>query len=215
MGMEKAAIFDLDGVLLNSEDNLDWLTIALKKTLETFNIDPIEENINKIHSKNVHNFQKISEEFCLPLDHFWKTRNAHYIGEKKRAMKEGSILPFEDVYILNSLKQKFKLGIISNSPQEVVNFFLKEFGYNDLFDFSIGRGGDMSDLNKMKPNSYFFKKLKEHFRGSVFFYVGDSENDRLFALKTGMKFLYLSRKNHSSKDGFRSLFQIVDYLLLQ
>ena len=215
MEMEKAAVFDLDGVLLNSENNLDWLTIALKKTLKKFNIYPSEENIGKIHSKNVHNFHKISQEFSLPLEEFWHARNCNYINAKITAMKKRKITPYKDVDCLKYLKEKFKLGIISNSPQEVVNYFLEEFGYLKLFDIAIGRGETISDLKNMKPNTLLYRKLKQHFKCNKIFYIGDTENDRLFATKTGMEFLHLSRNNYNSKDGFHNLYQIVDYILLK
>lgn len=215
METEKAAVFDLDGVLLDSENNLDWLTIALKKTLKKFNIYPSEENIRKIHSKNAHNFHKIKQEFSISIEEFWHARNRNYINAKITAMKKRKITPYKDVDSLKSLKEKFKLGIISNSPQEVVNYFLKEFDYSNLFDIAIGRGETISDLKNMKPNTLLFSKLKQHFKGDKIFYVGDTENDRLFATKTGMEFLHLSRNDYSSKDGFRNLYQIVEYLLLK
>ncbi len=215
METEKAAVFDLDGVLLNSENNLDWLTIALKKTLKKFNIYPSEENIGKIHSKNVHNFHKISKEFSLPLEEFWHARNRNYINAKIAAMKKRKITPYADVDSLKSLKEKFKLGIISNSPQEVVNYFLKEFGYSNLFDIAIGRGGNISDLKYMKPHTFLFSKLKQHFENTKIYYIGDTENDRLFAKKTGMEFLHLSRDDYNSKEVFSNLYQIVEYLHLK
>ncbi len=49
-------VFDLDGVLLDSESDLTWLYEALKKTLEYLEIETSEENLSKIHSKNVHRF---------------------------------------------------------------------------------------------------------------------------------------------------------------
>jgi phosphoglycolate phosphatase len=205
----------MDGVLLNSEKNLDWLIGALKKTLEIFNIYPSEENIKKIHSKNVYNFQKISQEFRLPLEDFWHERNRNYINEKITAMEKRNIVPYNDVDALKSLKKKFKLGIISNSPQEVVNYFLKEFNFTDLFDIAIGREGKISDLKNMKPNTFLFGRLQDYIKGCKIFYIGDTENDRLFAKKTGMEFLHLSRDSYTSRDGFSSLYQIVDYLLLQ
>ena len=76
------AVFDLDGVLLDSESDLSWLNTALKKTLEHLGIESSEENMMKIQSKNVHKFDEISIELNVEAEDLWETRNREYI--KKR-----------------------------------------------------------------------------------------------------------------------------------
>jgi len=85
------AVFDLDGVLLDSESDLTWLYTALEKTLEHLGIESSEENLMKIHSKNVHKFDAMSIELSVEAEDLWETRNREYIEEKIRAMKNGMI----------------------------------------------------------------------------------------------------------------------------
>jgi len=206
------AVFDLDGVLLDSESDLSWLNTALKKTLEHLGIESSEENMKKIQSKNVHKFDEISIELNVEAEDLWETRNREYIKEKIIAMKNGMIKPFSDVSCLYELKGKYGLSIVSNSPQEIVDFFIEKFNYDDLFDCGIGRGTSLVDLKKIKPNSHLLEKLKEKIQEKKLIYIGDSENDRKFAKNTGMYFMFLSREA-AKKEGFDTLDEIVKYLL--
>lgn len=205
-------VFDLDGVLLDSESDLTWLYKSLKKTLEYHEIETSEENLNRIHSKNVHRFNEVCREIGIDEDELWDTRISNYLIEKINAMKNGIIKPFSDVERLYELKEKYGLSIVSNSPQEIVDFFIEEFNYVDLFDCGIGRGKELADLKELKPNSYMLERLKETIHERKLIYIGDSENDRKFAESTGMKFIYISR-SEKIKDGFDTLDKIVKYLL--
>jgi len=206
------AVFDLDGVLLDSESDLTWLYASLEKTLEHFGIESSEENLTKIHSKNVHRFKEMSTELDVKAEDLWETRNREYIEEKIRAMKNGKIKPFSDVDCLYELKGRYGLSIVSNSPQAIVDLFIEEFNYADLFDCGIGRGTSLVDLKKIKPNSHLLERLKERIQEEKLIYIGDSENDRKFAKNTGMRFMFLSRKE-AKRDEFDTLDKIVKCLL--
>jgi phosphoglycolate phosphatase len=212
MDYKYGAVFDLDGVLLDSESNLKWLQKALRKTLEQYGIEPSEENIRKIHPRNVNRFDRIKDTWGIQLKKLWATRNRNYIQEKRWAMKNRMIIPFPDVESLYQLKTKYRLGIISNSPQEIVDLFVTEFHYTDLFEYGIGRGSKLEDLKNMKPSPYFFELLRDKIPEEKLFYVGDSGNDRGFAENTGMEFILLSR-NKGNTEGFTSLRVIVEYLM--
>jgi phosphoglycolate phosphatase len=205
------AVFDLDGVLLDSESNLNWLERALRRTLEHFKITPSTKNIMKIHSKNIFNFKIVSKELDLDPKEFWKVRNDYYIYEKINSMENVEIMPYPDVESLYCLKKKYDIHIISNSPQEVVDFFINGYKFHDLFNFGIGRGSKYIDLLRLKPNIFMYQKLKKKVFNDNFVYIGDTENDRVFANISDMDFIMVSRNNKT--DGFDNLYKIVDYLL--
>jgi len=206
------AVFDLDGVLLDSESDLTWLYESLKKTLEYYEIETSEDNLKKIHPKNVHRFSEVCREFSIDAEELWNTRIRNYLKEKIKAMKNGVIKPFSDVDSLYELKGKYEMSILSNSPQEIVDFFIEEFKFIDLFDCGIGRGKELADLKQLKPNSYMLERLKEKIHFGKLIYIGDSENDRKFAENTGMNFIHISR-SEDIKDEFDTLDKIVNYLL--
>ena len=125
-------------------------------------------------------------------------------------MKNREISPFLDKDSLYKLKETYGLTIVSDSPQEIVDFFIKEFNYEDLFDFGIGRGSKFKDLKKLKPNAYPLERLRESVEYDKLIYVGDSKKDREFAENTGIEFIFLSR---NKDEGVNSLNKVVDYLL--
>lgn len=201
-------MFDLDGVLLESEEDLTWLERALSKTLRVFGIEDTEENLKKLYPGKLRNFREEVKDLSVGPKELWRKRNANYIEEKVRAMKKGEIKPYPDVSALYQLKDPFLLGIITNSPQEVVDAFVEEFQYEDLFVAWIGRGSRLPDLQKIKPNPYLFKRIREEVGNGQFVYVGDREVDQEFAENTGMEFLPLTRNRNS----FKNLEEIVKYL---
>lgn len=210
MKHEDCVVFDLDDVLIDTESNLEWLNRAFCKTLEKYKIKNSEENLSKINSKNLHIFDKICEEFKIKKEKLWKTRNDYYIKEKIKAMKNREIAPFKDVESIYKLKDKYCLAIISDSPQETVEFFVKEFGFKKLFKCVIGRGSKFEDLQKLKPSSFPYKKLSENITCKKAIYIGHNKKDREFADYNNMDYLHLDRNNSGQ---FRSLNRVVEYLL--
>jgi len=210
--MEYSLVFDLDGVLLDSEADLSWLTRAAERTLYHFNIiDPLK-NIESLYSKNVVQFKEMSKLIGIDPNVLWPIRNRLYTEEKLKAMRDQTIKPFSDISTLYRLKGYYEFSIISNSPQSVVDFFIDHLGFVDLFSFGIGRGDTIQDIIHMKPHPYLFDRFKEKTSAKRFIYIGDQESDRIFAKNTGMDFHLIDRQRRQH-DGFSSLDDLVTYYL--
>jgi len=190
----KGVAFGLKDVLLDTEPNLYWMYRSFWKALAEYGINSSQENLQKIHSKNLHRFDRISKELGIQSEELWETRNRNYIEESIKTMKNREISPFSDI----------------DSLQEIVDFFIKEFNYEDLFDFGIGRGSKLKNLKELKPSAYSLERLRDIVKYNKLIYVGDSVKDREFAGSTGIEFIFPSRKRDR---GFNSLNKVVDYLL--
>jgi phosphoglycolate phosphatase len=205
-----AIVFDLDGVLLDSESDMTWMKNALIDTLIYFNIPPNDENITFLDTKNLSKFPEVANNFNIEVKDLWKIRNKFYTSRKVAAITNEEILPFPDITALDQLHPQTELAIISNSPQEVVEAFLKQFKLQYLFSTCIGRSKDYEDIFRLKPHPLLWQKLKPFLHASSVIYVGDRASDQEFAQITGMTFLGLNRYDHVFTTGYASLHEIVN-----
>lgn len=205
-----AIIFDLDGVLLDSESNMAWMTQALKDTLKSFNIEPNDKNLQILDYKNLKKFPEIASFFNLDVKELWKKRNLHYTKRKIEAIHTEQIRPFSDISSIESLRNSSELAILSNSPQEVVDEFLIQFNLEKTFTAGVGRSGKYEDIFRLKPHPLLWKKLHPLLTGTNFIYVGDRVSDEIFAQKMNMMFFGLNRYDHVFSDGYTSLHEVIE-----
>jgi len=205
----KKVIFDLDGVLLDSETNLDWLDRALKRALKELGVPVNRENIQLLYPGGLREFETAVEDFKAPPEKIWKVRDKHYVEEKLKMIEIGDLKPFPDVKDLEKLQEKYTLGVISNSPDAVVDKFVRSYDLTNLFSAWVGRESNLDSLKKIKPDPSLFFTIRDRVGDGQFWYVGDREVDRLFAENTGMDFLHLTRDS----EGYESLTDLVEYLL--
>jgi len=202
-------IFDLDGVLLDSEGDLEWLDQAIRKALKEIGAPVTRENIEKLYPGGLNNFRDSVRNFPLPHEEAWQIRDKYYVSEKLKMMEEGKLKPFSDVEQLYKLKKSYSLGVISNSPDVIVDRFVKYYEFEDLFQAWVGRGSELADLEKIKPSTHFFRKIRAEMGRGKYIYIGDRKSDEEFARNSGMEFIYLTRDGK----GFDNLIDLVSHLL--
>lgn len=202
-------VFDLDGVLLDSENRRDWLDRALSDTLQAFDLPNTPENRARIGPGQLRDFCQTAEDFGVDPQAFWTLRNRRYTEEKLAAMDRGDIRPFPDLPQLAILADRFSLSIISNSPQPVVDAFLADVRDVVPFRTGIGRGAELADLAHLKPAPTMATRLRATSDAESFLYVGDRETDRAFATNAEMEYLHLIRPDGDPGD----LVELVDCLL--
>jgi HAD superfamily hydrolase (TIGR01509 family) len=161
----KAVLFDLDGVLINSFNS--WY-LAFNETLEKFGRWKIskEEFEEKCWGPDLrHNMGK----FGLSEDAI-KYCQARHIDR----IKEIKIFP-EVKEVLELLRRRIKLGLVTNTPANDVHETLEYFGLKKYFDVVVT--GD--DVKKGKPNPEIVVKAcnKLGLNPSDVVLVGDTKSD--------------------------------------
>lgn len=158
--MIRAVIFDMDGVIIDSEPlYLGWF----QKFLEANNIFVEDEEFNRLagcsakmeeqllgkwwnESKNEH---KPEEEVYDLFDGFYK----EHIKENSYSYKD---IKDKDIdYVMSTLKQRgYKIAIASSSPMEVIKYVIHEIDVEEYVDIIVS--GEMFQESKPNPEIYHY-----------------------------------------------------------
>lgn len=188
-------VFDLDGVLLDSEADLSWLDMAIDEALRALDLPLTDTWRSKLFPVSVPDIYDLATEFDIDPADLWAIRDSHYVRAKLDGVRSGQLQPFDDLDVLTEIAESHQLHIISNSPQVVVDAFVEVNAYEELFDVRLGRvEADLSGLKRMKPDPFLYHELADQLdEQGPFVYIGDTETDRSFAEATGMHFVHLTR----------------------
>lgn len=212
--MKKLLGFDMDGVLLDSDDFSPggWIVGTFMKTLRDFGVPETEENGRALY---IISLLRDGEAFCrrygIPsLETLWNQREKNYLAGKLAALEDGRITLFPDVSALGPLRTAYRLGIASNSPQVVVDRVVEHFSLDRLFEIWIGRSSSFADLHHAKPAPDLLEEMKAALPSRGGFYVGDQPEDAQAARAAALSPILLSR-NGSPAD-VHSLAELPAYL---
>ena len=193
--------FDMDGVIIDSEDfsEANWIAAAFMKTLAEFGIPESEENARALYVKNMReNSAAFCQRFGIDDPHLlWDRREAHYVTEKLAALEAGRIHLYQDVSALEVLGRDYSLGLVSNSPQTVVDRVIAHFSLERLFRVWIGRGSVLADLHRAKPAPDMLNEMKTLIGTDHGYYVGDQPEDVEVARAASLHPILLTRNGIS------------------
>lgn len=130
--MLKAIIFDFDGVIGNTYD----INFKIAKTIDK---NLTEENFKNHHKGNSYKERRIKFEQKNILAFFEK---------QKQKFEKKHLFPLEKV--LNKLKKRFQLFIISSTTDENIKYFLKFGNYGRFFQKILGSTTHISKVKKFK-----------------------------------------------------------------
>ncbi len=180
---DKAVIFDMDGVLIDSEPA--YLEMNLKM-FEQFGIEMDEENYKALVGiPSVPMWKFLKEKYEL------KNEVSEFINlEKKRMLEilDSDIItkPVTGIKeLMDDLKSfNFKLSVASSSAKDNINFVLEKLKIKDNFEFIISG----EDVVNGKPFPDIFLKVSDFFNISPekCFVIEDSVNGIKAANSAGM-----------------------------
>jgi phosphoglycolate phosphatase-like HAD superfamily hydrolase len=206
--------FDMDGVILDSDNHATggWLNNAFAKTLRAFDIPEDDENIQALHIVSLRqNIQAFCDRFDIDNpDRLLATREENYVAGKLAALKDGRIALFPDVSSLEELARDYPLGIVSNSPQVVVDRIVDRFSLERIFRVFIGRGSSLQEIRCAKPAPHLLEHLKDALGATRGYYVGNQPEDVQAARSASLVPIRLNR--HGERGDIATLHELKRFL---
>ena len=185
-----AVIFDLDGTLVGVDNIKKHADDVLKRTLSDL-------DVGRTSFKDRYDFFFCGAGFLALLEKwgitseeskrsFLNTLSREEYAEKKKLMEQGSAWLYRDAAILEFLKGKVKLGLVTNSSSKATSLELEYFKIGHYFDCIISLG-DFNNNLLPKPNPagiiHCLKTLNELPSKSIV--VGDNFTDVVAGEKSG------------------------------
>ncbi|HDL85210.1 MAG TPA: HAD family hydrolase [Candidatus Acetothermia bacterium] len=188
--------FDMDGVILDSDRPDDtWFRDSFVRTLQDFGVEPTEENIRELYISSMRdNFVAVCERLGIDDPHIlWKRRDENYIAYKLAALEREEIQLFPDTAVLFRLGERYPLGLVSNSPQAVVDMVIEHFSLQHVFKVWFGRGDTLPSLQFAKPSPQMLLEMMGRLHATRGYYVGDRPEDIVAARAAGLTPISISR----------------------
>lgn len=194
MGKIKAIIFDMDGVIIDSEP-LHFMSD--KMTMKDFGFKITDEELNKyVGVANPVMWSELREKYNIPASvEELMFKQMYY---KKALFGDSGLRCIEGIEsLLESLKDSnIKIGLASSSPREFIELILNNLGIIEYFEITVSG----EEVEKSKPAPDIFLKAAELLKvhPSACVVIEDSGNGVRAAKEAGMKCIgYLNP--HSGK----------------
>ena len=179
----KGIIFDLDGTLI---DSLADIATAANAVLEQFGfaVHPIQDyrifvgdGVNVLMERTVPG-QELTDEFKMKFLQAWKKEYSKQWNVQTR--------PYNGILdLINELKKGgYRLGVLSNKPQEFTQACVAEFFESDLIKPVWGLCEDRP--KKPDPKGALEMASKWGLAPEEILYVGDTSTDMQTAVNAGM-----------------------------
>ncbi len=163
----KAILFDLDGTLIDSKEDL---MIAVNNTMKQFGYAPLDR---ELILRYVGNGIKQLLSDCSERSGNLKDMVAWFLSfYRKHLLDNTKPYPYI-IEMLTILKEKdVKMAIVTNKMTELSNTILDNLNMSKFFDAVSG-----GDLFLKKPNPELIVKTADKLDAETYVVIGDSEND--------------------------------------
>jgi HAD superfamily hydrolase (TIGR01509 family) len=194
--MEKYVIFDMDGVLVDSEP----IHMELEKLLfKQLNIDvptALHHTFVGMAPKRV--WATLIQEFGLP-------HTVEELLELEKEVKHAELqarqiqcIPAVDTLLATLKEGGYKLSVASSSPHNIISLILEKLAFRHYFDFVVSS----EDVRDGKPSPDIFLEVAQRYHAPAhqFIVVEDSSNGIRGAKDAGMKCIGYKSANSGNQD---------------
>lgn len=176
--MNSLVIFDMIGVL-TTEPHL--VSVTIRNLLPELDITKIKENYEQYKVGEIINFQ------------FWQNLGIKNPENIENTLIDQIKLREEVPQLLESLKDKVTLAILSNIPKEWGNSIIKKFKLTQYFD-KILLSGDCG-ISKSNPKIYeLLLKDLQHISPNNMFFIDDDPKKLKVSKNFGIKTVWLNKR---------------------
>jgi len=182
--VKHAVIFDMDGVIVDSERQ--WVQSEasfLKQAIPDWSAEDFDK-ITGMGVKDLYQFLKSEYEFPYSWEQFWERNEqaGHTVYEEMVNLIPG-FLP-----LAFALKKEVALGLASSSPRSWIKIVLDRFSLTELFE-SVVSADDVQGRSKPAPDIYLYAARVLGVDPQFCLAIEDSHHGALSAKRAGMKVL--------------------------
>lgn len=192
----KAVIFDMDGVIIDSEPIHFEVDM---QTMKNFGCSISKEELNKyVGTTNEYMFTDIKNKYKLNKS---AEEIINYRCELvKRKVMESDLVPIEGIRdLLKNLKDKnIPAAIASSSPRDFIEVVVSKFGIEDYFSCILS--GEEVKNGKPAPDIYIETAKKLGIAPKECIVIEDSKNGVIAAKEAGMKCIGFKNINSGEQD---------------
>lgn len=192
----KAVIFDMDGVIIDSEPIHFEVDI---QTMRDFGCSISKEELNKyVGTTNEYMYTDIKNNYKIDKS---VEEIINYRSEMaKRKVIESDLMPIEGIKeLLNDLKDKnIPTAIASSSPRDFIEVVVSKFELDNYFSCILS--GEEVENGKPAPDIYVETAKKLGIPSEECIVIEDSKNGVLAAKKAGMKCIGFKNVNSGEQD---------------
>ncbi len=195
-------LFDLDNTLVGIPETWQYFDDLIKIVLkEDYQLPTPAKNERDSLWRSGNKYVEILKNWGVSdPDDFWIRFDQRDGVKRKKLIANGQLILYDDVIpTLERLKKiGIKTGIVSNTPEFIVEYELAEYNLDIFFDKVLGLGDDQS-MCKPEPDgiNMVLKKLECLPSNTIF--IGDSEVDLIAAQRANVFPLYIARDEQNTK----------------
>lgn len=201
--MIKGLIFDLDGTLVEITDYIPTFHKLVLKACRTcggknnLTLDMHKEIYKPLKLSLEESNNHLKKDWGVEPKRFWRELFKLDLVERRKAIENGILKCFDDISVIRELRKKYKIGLLSITPEEIAELELDSFGISNLFDKKVC-GFYKCKLSKpeVKGIEICLKSMGLKPREAMM--IGDSEVDIAVGKKVGMTTVQIIRPHTNS-----------------